>query len=270
MFFSKTMFSKYKFVFISAVIAILLISIFVVLNLFYFPSAKIDNNISDINKQTTEQNVQQDNTAFAGDNSILFVCNDETVGVPLFALIFDFHIYSEKITVTPLDLSVSDGTRTYAEYYCYSGVDALINAVESVRNKEIDRYMIIDKKGIGDFTEALGNVTLFVAEDYTYLASDKSYEVKAGSNELESEMLFTYLKIICSNKTTMDKFTDTIVMIVNSYLEKMNENDALDLFGSICNSVTTNITISDFYSWENDIEYLLSHNATCVSYDKVE
>ena len=270
MFFSKTMFSKYKFVMISALIAILLIGIFVVLKLFYFPSAKLNNNISTVDKQTTQQQEELENTAFAGDNSILFICNDETVGEPLFAVIFDFHIYSEKITVTRLDLSVSDGIKTYAEYYCYSGVDALIDAIESVRNKNIDRYMIIDKKGIGDFTEALGNVTLFVSEDYTYLASDKSYEVKAGSNELESEMLFTYLKIMCKNKSTSEKFTDTIVMIVNSYLEKMNENDALELFGSVCNSVTTNITISDFYSWENDIKYLLSHNTTCVSYDKVE
>lgn len=266
MFFSKAMLSKYKYLLVTALIAVLLAGIFIVLKVFYFPSADLSGNISAIDNQTSEQN----ETAFAGDNSILFVCNDEAVGVPLFALIFDFHIYSETITVTPLDLSVSDGNRTYSEYYCYSGVDALINAVENVRNTDIDRYMIIDKKGIGDFTEALGNVTLFVAEDYTYLASDKSYEVKAGSNELESEMLFTYLKIICQNNISSTNLSDTVVMIVNSYLDKMNENDALELFGSICNSVTTNITISDFYSWENDIRYLLSHNPECISYDKVE
>ena len=266
MHFSKNMFYKYRFVIISAVIAALVTAIFIVLAVFYFPDSSTVND--DVVK--TDSTTQNTDDVFSGDNSILFVCNDETVGLPLFALIFDFHIYSETISVTPIDLNVSDGDKTYAEYYCYSGVDALIGAVERVRNTDIDRYMVIDKRGIGEFTEALGSVSLYVNEDYTYLASDKSYEVQAGSNELESEMLFTYLKIMCNKSNAQEKLSEAVVLIVNSYLDKMNEDDALDIFGSICNSVTTDITIADFYSWESDIRYLLSHNAKCVSFDKVE
>lgn len=267
MHFSKNMFYKYRFIIISAVIAALVAAILVVLGVFYFPDSGTENE-EEMHDESTAQNDNED--VFSGDNSILFVCNDETVGMPLFALIFDFHIYSETISVTPVDLNVSDGEKTYSEYYCYSGVDALIGAVERVRNTDIDRYMVIDKRGIGEFTEALGSVSLYVNEDYTYLASDKSYEVKAGSNELESEMLFTYLKIMCNKSNAEEKLSEAVVLIVNSYLDKMSEDDALELFGSICNSVTTDITIADFYSWEGDIRYLLSHNAKCVSYDKVE
>ena len=260
-------FNKYKYIIMSSIILALIIGIFAVIKIFYIPDSDKKEEVTENASVSTTQ-MQAD--GFAGDNSILFICNNDNVGDALFAVIFDFHIYSEKIVVTPLDLSVSDGEKTYSEYYRYSGVDALMQAVENVRKTDIDRYMIIDKSGIGDFTEALGNVKLYVEEDYTYLASDKSYEVKAGSNELESEMLFSYLRIICSKPDGLTRLCDVICTIANSYIADMKPDDALDLFGDICNSVTTDITISDFYSWENDIVYLLSHETECVAYDRVE
>lgn len=267
--FLNMMFGKYKFITMFAIIAVLIIGIIAVSIVFYGPE-KAEKTDTTGNTSESENMTAGDNSVLAGDISLLFVCNSDSIGEPVFAVIIDFHIYSEVINITPLDMSASYAEKTYAESYSYGGINSLISAVEAVRKSNIDRYMIIDKSGMSELTDLLGKVKLYVSEDYTYQASDKSYEVKAGTNELEAEMLYSYLKLICSKQNGNELLSETVCTIINSYLAAIDADEAQALFGDICNCVNTDITISDYYTCKSDIEYLLTHNPKCFSYDKVE
>lgn len=221
---------------------------------------------------TTEHQSTADSTdgTLSGDSCILVVCNSETIGKPVFMALLDFQIFAERIVVTPLDMSATDGVKSYVEHYSYGGINDLVIAVEEVRNCNIDRYITIDKNGINELTDILGSVNLYVAEDYTYESSDKSYTVESGYNDLEAAMLYTFLKINSEKDNATSKFAELLCSIINSYLKNIDINEAQELFGELCNCVNTDITIGDYYTCSSDIEYLLTHNTQCVVFDEGE
>lgn len=221
------------------------------------------------NPQQTDIFSEQDNI-LAGDSTILLVCNSETISKPMFMVLFDFHILSESIIITPLNMNVADSGRTFAQSYSYGGINELVASVERVRNCNIDRYAVIDKNGISELTNILGKINLYIEEDYTYFASDKNYAVDAGYNNLESAMLYGYLKSICEESDNYEKIADILCTIVNYYISDIDADRAQELFEDLCNCVNTDITISDYFTCSSDIEYLLTHNTECFVYNKGE
>ncbi len=250
-------FRNKKNIILLSVIFVLLILICIVIAVFN----KAENKNTLNNENTTAANVIDDNV-FAGDCNILFICNSEGVGNAAFAMLLEFQIYSESISISMIDMTTSDGNQTFADSYSYGGINSLINSIENVRKCSVNRYMIIDKSGLGRLTEILGKVNLYVTEGFTYTASDKSYEVAAGNNDMESDMLYTYLDIL-SKKNDTSILADTLCDILNFYISGIGAENSEKLFGDICNCVVTDITITDYFSSKNDFEYLLSHNPEC-------
>ena len=259
--------NKYKYIIMSAVILSLVAGIIFICLYFYSDTDKTENiKTQVVNSERTEV---ADNV-LAGDSTILVVCNSETIGKAMFMAIFDFHILSEQIIITPLDMNVSDGVRSFAQSYSYGGINELLPVVESVRNCKIDRYVIIDKNGIGELTNILGKINLYVEEEYTYLSTDKNYSVDIGYNNLESSMLYGYLKSTCEQSYGYEKIAGLLCTIVNYYISGIEADQAQDLFERLCNCIKTDITIADYFTCSADIEYLLNHNAECFVYNKGE
>ncbi len=251
-------FRNKKNIILLSVIIVLLILICTVIAFCYKTENK--NTLND-NVNTTTANAINDNV-FAGDCNILFVCNAEGVGDVAFAMLLEFQIYSESISISMIDMTTSDGIQTFAESYSYGGINSLINSIENIRKCSVSRYMIIDRSGVGRLTEILGKVNLYVTEGFTYTASDKSYEVAAGNNDMDSDMLYTYLAIL-SKKSDSLILAETLCDIINFYISGISAENSEKLFGDICNCVVTDITITDYFSSKNDFEYLLSHNPEC-------
>lgn len=253
-----------KYVFILLLIFIIVSAIIAVIAINYKDTDSLQNN----NQAESVPDNKNDNT-FAGDSNILFVCNGTEPGDTVFALLIEFRIYSETINLTFLDMDSDYKGQSYSDSYKYGGVDSLISSIENVRNCSVNRYMIIDKSGFGKITDKLGSINLYVTESFTYEASDKSYEINAGSNDLESDALYTYLTIL-SDKSDNKKLNESICDIIKTYISKINQENSEMIFGEICNSVITNITISDYFTSRNDFEYLLSHNPECVISDDID
>lgn len=256
---------KSKYLFSVLIVLILIVAIIVVFAVTYN-----NNNSNNVNTDNNESVGYEDNdNTFAGDSSILFVCNGDEIGDAVFSMLIEFRIYSETVNLTLLNMNTVSNTQTYSDSYRYGGIDSLINSIKTVRNCEIDKYMIIDKSGIGKITDKLGSVNLYVNESFTYAASDKSYEISAGNNDLESDALYTYLSILSNNSDT-DKLKNTICEIIELYISKINTDNSEMIFGEICNSVVTNMTISDYYTSKNDFHYLLAHNPKYNLTDDIE
>ena len=261
--------NKYKYIIMSAVILILVTGIIFVCKYFYSDSDEIKNTTTQVQIVNSE-NTEISENVLAGDSTILVVCNSETIGKAMFMALFDFQILSERIVITPLDMNVSDGARTFDQSYSYGGINELLPAVESVRNCKIDRYVIIDKNGIGELTNILGKINLYIDEEYTYFASDKNYSVDKGYNNLESAMLYGYLKSICEQPDGYESIGELLCTIVNFYISDIEADDAQELFERLCNCINTDITIADYFTCSSDIEHLLTHNTECFVYNKGE
>ncbi|MBO5935521.1 MAG: LCP family protein [Clostridia bacterium] len=261
--------SKYKYIIMSAIILILISGIIFV-SIYFFSDSDNTENLKTQVQVVNSENVELSDNILAGDSTILVVCNSETIGKAMFMVLFDFHILSEQIIITPLDMNVSDGERTFDQCYSYGGINKLLSSVESVRNCKIDRYVIIDKNGIGELTNILGKINLYIDEEYTYFASDKNYSVDKGYNSLESAMLYGYLKSICDNSDGYKEIGETLCTIVNFYISDIEADNAQELFEKLCNCINTDITISDYFTCSSDIEHLLTHNTECFFYNKGE
>lgn len=224
-----------------------------------------DNNI-DSNSSFAENLSETSSELLNGDSRFLVVCNGDKPGDIIFMTLIEFRIYSEKIIVIPLSEDTAVGDSTYGDYYAYGGITTLKKAVESTRNCVIDRYVLMDEDGFTDIIDTMGKVTVNVQEEFTYLSSDKAYNVKTGENELESPMLYSYVKKIAEKSSDTKALADIFCTIINTYMSKVAAEDALEYFEDLCNFVTTDVSISDYYSCSADINHLVSSEALCVPY----
>ena len=261
--------NKHKYIIMSVVILILVAGIIFVCKYFYSDSDDTVNHQKQVTVDRSEETEISDNV-LAGDSTILVVCNSETIGKAMFMALFDFQILSERIVITPLDMNISDGERTFDQSYAYGGINELLPAVENVRNCKIDRYVVIDKNGIAELTSILGKISLYIDEEYTYFASDKNYSVDKGYNNLESAMLYGYLKTICEQPDGYEEIGDLLCTIVNFYVSDIEADNAQSLFEKLCNCINTDITISDYFTCSSDIEHLLTQDTECFVYNKGE
>lgn len=255
-------FIKHKYLVMSVILAVLVVCLIGVL--LHFGKKEEEPAVASAQPSgTSTENLSSD--ALCGDSKILLVCNGESNRELLFLMLFDFRVYAESIVITPLSPdTLADGS-SYREKYAYGGIDLLVSAVESVRQCQIDRYAVIDRSGFSALTDCLGGVTVNVTESYTYESSDKSYNVETGENELEAAMLYTYLKLNAGKSDGPERVAELLSAIVNDYLAAVRKDDAQELFGTLTNCVSTDITIADYYSCRTDIDYLLDHQTKCTA-----
>ena len=254
---------KYKYTVMSFILAVLLVIIVVL-------SFTMNNNSSESEQSATtvintETLSEKKNGELSGDSRFLVVCQEKYAKDIVFMTLIDFKIFGEKIMITPLDAETPTESGSFREKYEYGGISMLMQAVEDERNISIDRYVIINKDGFCDIIDLMGEVELYVDEEFTYSSSEKSYEIGIGSNTLEAPMLYSYLKI--KYKNTNDKeFTDLLCKVINSYMNNIDEDKALSYFEDLSNCINSDLSIQDFYSAENDIRHLISGNTICVPY----
>ena len=259
----KQLIIKHKYAIMSLILAALVIILIFVIFTFNKDSEEPQQT------QTTVFNPkslsEKSDGPLSGDSRFLVVCQEENVKDITFMTLIDFKIYGEKIIVTPIDYNTSTSDGTFREKYEYGGISLLIDAVENERNTAIDRYVILDKDGFCDIIDLMGEIELYVDEEFTYSSSEKSYQIGIGNNTLEAPMLYSYLKIKYLNSDEV-QFTELLCKIINSYLNSVNEDDALSYFEDLSNCINSDLSISDFYSAEKDIKHLINGNTICVPY----
>lgn len=259
--FSNKLFTKYKFIIMGAILVVLVAClIFVVI---HFYGNDNSEHTAENSKELLSISLNDDDSALSGDSCFLVVCNDDNQKI-MFMFLADFRIYSSSIVLTPLSAdTVTSSGKTYSDIYSYGGINMLKESVESVRSLDIDRYAFIDRKGMSKLTDLMGDVLLNVDEEFTYQSSDKSYQVKTGENKMGADMLYTYLQLYSIRNNEVETVS-VLSDIANMYLENVQSSDIEDLFSSLTNCFSTDLSISDYYSAKSDIEYLINHNVKCT------
>lgn len=254
--------SKYKFVIMSLILVFLIIMLIITIIHFGGSKKTQDETTKPVIPDRSESRT---NGELSGDSTILAVCRENNKIV--FMSILDFRVYSENIILTVLSPDTRYNGRSYNETLSYGGIKTLVDAVENVRQCRIDRYVVMDREGFCDIADIMGKVTLNVTENFSYMSSDKSYNVEAGENDMESAMLYTYIKINSEKTDGLRRVSELLCHIINIYLSETDPDDAQKLFGELCNCVNTDISVFDYYSCSSDIEYLLTHNVKCSVFD---
>ncbi len=255
--------SKYKYTIMSLILVALVIILLCVI--FTFNKDRETTEQTQTTVFNPEVFSEKENGQLSGDSRFLVICQEKSAKDVVFMTLIDFKIFGEKIIITPLDIDTQTQTGTFREKYEYGGISLLSESIESERNINIDRYAIFDKDGFCDIIDLMGEVDLYVDEEFTYSSSEKSYQIGIGNNTLEAPMLYSYLKIKYRNSDDVE-FTELLCKIINSYLNTVEEDDALSYFEDLSNCINSDLSISDFYSAENDIKHIINGNTTCIPY----
>ncbi len=265
--------SKYKLSLMALFLVFLLV--IAVITGVHFHNNPDSEQISENNAVTTRPentlssgtNGDEKDPELSGDSTFLVVCRDENGKNVIFMTLLDFRIYSENIILTMLSPDTRYGGRTYEDILSYGGIKMLVDAVESVRQCTVDRYAVTDREGFCEIADIMGKVPMNVTESFSYRSSDKSYEVEIGENEMESAMLYTYIKLNSEKPDGLKRVSELLCTVINTYLASADTEEAQELFGELCDCVNTNITVFDYYSCASDIEYLITHNAKCSVFE---
>ena len=189
--------SKYKYIVMSFILIILVfILIFVIFKFNNNEETKISAETTAFNPDALSEKT---NEQLSGDSIFLVICQEKSASDVVFMTLVDFKIFGEKIIITPLDIETMTESGTFREKYEYGGISLLSESIENERNINIDRYAVINKDGFCDIIDLMGEVDLYVDEEFTYSSSEKSYHIGVGNNTLEAPMLYSYLKIKYKN-----------------------------------------------------------------------
>ena len=253
-------------------ISVIVLAVFIVATVIIISVCRDD---SAVNTDSDSENSsviasQNDSDILSGDSTFLVAVVNDSKKI-VFSMLADFKIYSQKLILTALSVeTVAYDGRTYGESYSYGGINLLKQSVEETRNIDIDRFVVINRSGFSKLTELLGDVTLYVEEDFTYDSTDKTYSVSKGENEMGSDMLYTYITMLAEKNNGNQDVIEMICDIINMYIDNIDSSDYEGLFCDVSNCFSTDLTISDFYTAKSDIEYLMTDGFECVLHNNVD
>ena len=106
----------------------------------------------------------------------------------------------------------------------------------------------------------MGDITVKLSTEVTYDTDDMFLELNRGDNVLTPDKTYKYMKYICESSKGYEKSkgnAEIVVAAFNAFYTAERFNSADNTFSIIIDYCDTDISIVDFMSAKDELEYLL-------------
>ena len=179
------------------------------------------------------------------------ITDSETDEISLIASI-SAKLYNSIFSVTVVDKStygLADGvTQSLEDHYNQGGIGSLETALSEITGETYERYIIVTDSDLTLIFAELGHVIIDLPDSVVLTVSEGTVELEAGEQELDYEELADYLLNGISGDDILKQQGDVICEILRQYIEGADYTASEDIFDTVINYVTTDITVVDFTS----------------------
>lgn len=207
---------------------------------------------------TTEKT---ENESYTGKALFLAAVTSDDGTKTDFITLINVDLSGKTIKIIPIDGETED---TETKLSCSQilekkGIKELVLFLNDNLGVDIDRYVLLTESGYKSVFRTLGNITVKLSESVEYDTADMFLELKKGENILTPEKTYKYMKYICE---TADSYECSRLNseIVSSAFSAFFTNDKIvlgdNLFSELINYCKTDISIVDYTSVKDKIEYL--------------
>ncbi len=157
--------------------------------------------------------------------------------------------------------AVNTGDRfgSFLEHYQSGGVKQLIRAVETISGIRIDRYIASDDNSFKRAINSMGPVVFSFPEQISYRSADFAIVLIQGEQKLRGDDLLKYLRYCGAlGDEGLDMQANALGELFVQYITEKNLAKRDNLYATLINTLTSDISVMDFKKAKPMLEYMLA------------
>ena len=153
--------------------------------------------------------------------------------------------------------NTGDRFGSFLEHYQAGGVKQLIRAVEKISGIKIDRYIASDDNSFKRAINTMGPVVFSFPAQINYRGADFALVLIEGEQKLRGDDLLKYLRYCGAlGDEGLDMQANALGELFVQYINEKNFAKRDNLFTTLINSLTSDISVVDFKQSKPMLEYM--------------
>ena len=170
---------------------------------------------------------------------------------------FDENSYSVCAFSPRETANTGDRFGSFLEHYQAGGVKQLIRAVETISGIRIDRFIASDDNSFKRAINTMGPVVFSFPEQINYRGADFSIVLIEGEQKLRGDDLLKYLRYCGAlGDEGLEMQAEALGELFVQYINEKNFAKRDNLFTTLINSLTSDISVVDFKQAKPMLEYM--------------
>lgn len=169
-------------------------------------------------------------------------------------------------------VNTGDRNASLLEHYRIGGVKQLTRAIETRSGIRIDRYIASDDNTFKRAINIMGAVTFHFSEQINYRCEDFAIVLIEGDQKMRGDDLLKYLRYCgAMGDEGLDMQSQAVGELFRQYINEKNVGKMNNLYSSLINTVSSDISVLDFKKARDMIEYLqrTDFEIQCIQYFRV-
>ena len=185
---------------------------------------------------------------------------------------FDDNTYTISSFSPRESVNTGDKLATLLEHYQSGGVRQLTRAMETRSGIRIDRYIASDDNTFKRAINSMGAVTFNFPEQVNYRSEDFAIVLIEGEQKMRGDDLLKYLRYCGAlGEEGLDMQSQAIGEMFRQYINEKNLGKMNNLYSSLINTVSSDISAMDFKKARGMLEYMQRNDfeIQCIRYFRV-
>lgn len=223
----------------------------------------LDFNLDNLIRQPQDSTEQSTDTTQAPtiaatpiNATTLFVCyGDDDVILQLSLVCTDAE--ENRIMVATLDpftsVTVNSTGNTFQGWFQTTGINGLLQAVETNTQLKIDRYIKQSESNLKKVITKVGDITVDIPQAISYRGTDFSLFLESGQQKLTGDLFIKYLQYAGTEEQT-----NAVCALLRQTLQSFTEENLDTMFNYIFNLSESNFSVMDYADTNGLVRVYLS------------
>ena len=223
----------------------------------------LDFNLDNLIRQPQDSTEQSTDTTQAPtiaaapvNATTLFVCyGDDDVILQLSLVCTDAE--KNSIMVATLDpftsVTVNSTGNTFQGWFQTTGINGLLQAVETNTQLKIDRYIKQSESNLKKVITKVGDITVDIPQAISYRGTDFSLFLESGQQKLTGDLFIKYLQYAGTEEQT-----NAVCALLRQTLQAFTEENLDTMFNYVFNLSESNFSVMDYADTNGLVRVYLS------------
>ncbi len=254
---------RFWFILVACVLAVLTVSLAAILK---SSDYDVDTAFGFEKESTTEEAVSETKPiTFKADRTFLLLCAESDRQTVHFMNLVRVEMPQCKVTVLSIDpddviQTTENGSESPEAIYAKSGERALVSALETAYDIDIDRYAAATPTDFKTFVNYFGGLKITVPEQIEYKTDKINLVLIKGNQIIKGDSLYKYMLYLGTlGAEGREKQSAAMLEILGGIFNAANTEKRSRIFSQITNNFTTDMTIVDFSAEEDGVIQLMQN-----------
>lgn len=223
----------------------------------------LDFNLDNLIRQPEDSTEQSTDTTQAPtiaaapvNATTLFVCYGDDDVILQLSLVCT-NAEENRIMVATLDpftsVTVNSTGNTFQGWFQTTGINGLLQAVETNTQLKIDRYIKQSESNLKKVITKVGDITVDIPQAISYRGTDFSLFLESGQQKLTGDLFIKYLQYAGTEEQT-----NAVCALLRQTLQSFTEENLDTMFNYIFNLSESNFSVMDYADTNGLVRVYLS------------